>query len=76
MTTLEKAPVETEETTDRPPLLHCFCAYCINMQEKVKALCGFIEHDTENWEDHSDDPGEKCVVCLEMQWIPCPVCGG
>ena len=73
MTTLEKAPVETEETTDRPPMLHAY--FCSYTRKKIKAMCGFKEIETEGFEQY-EEPGEKCVVCLEMQWIPCPVCGG
>jgi hypothetical protein len=67
----------TEGDDSRPPLLHAYCQHCIDTLPEVTAMCGFKKRSSADFEgkDPNFSPSDLCVVCVEVQWAPCKVCG-
>ena len=67
------APLVAPSTTDSDDydLIHIYCRGC----SPTVALCGWVEEDGE-WISRDEEVGERdCVVCAELDPLPCPGCG-
>lgn len=59
---------DASEHDDEDDLTHLFCSCNPN-----RALCGTDLTEGEMVESVS--PPEKCIVCVHMDYEPCPLCG-
>ena len=72
-TRLDLDIIEALDEEGKPPLLHCYCARCIEAEPEVWAMCGFKKRPTAGFVDVRE--GDKCVVCLDVMYEPCSRCG-
>jgi hypothetical protein len=61
------APVADD--TDDYDLIHIYCRPC----SPTVALCGWVD-ESDDWLD-DEESDRDCVVCVDLDRLPCPWCG-
>lgn len=61
-----KVRASSSDTGDRPDMHHYYCC------DEDKALCG---EDIRGVPENDGEGEQMCVVCDDLEEVPCPVCG-
>lgn len=69
-TPLEKTKTPLLVEGDVPEILHLWC-YCQDGKELGTAFCGKQQEHLKI----STTKGVKCVLCEELEFAPCSICG-